>query len=83
MAMIRYKLRDNVINVEWVDLFSEITTEITEEQISTAVTVIEKAREALEANAVPQLTLEVMMLDLPWADPAKIPSLNLEEDDGS
>ena len=83
VAMIRYKLRDNVINVEWVDLFSEITTEITEEQISTAVTVIEKAREALEANAVPQLTLEVMMLDLPWADPAKIPSLNLEEDDGS
>ena len=83
VAMIRYKLHDNVINVEWVDLFSEITTEITEEQISTAVTVIEKAREALEANAVPQLTLEVMMLDLPWADPAKIPSLNLEEDDGS
>jgi DNA polymerase-3 subunit delta' len=83
VAMIRYKLRDNVINVEWVDLFSEITTEITEEQISTAVTVIENAREALEANAVPQLTLEVMMLDLPWADRAKIPSLNLEEDDGS
>jgi len=83
VAMIRYKLRDNVINVEWVDLFSEIAIEITEEQISTAVRVIEKAREALEANAVPQLTLEVMMLDLPWADPAKIPSLNLEEDDGS
>ena len=83
VAMMRHTLRDNLINVEWVDLFSEIATEITEEQISTAVTVIEKAREALEANAVPQLTLEVMMLDLPWADPAKIPSLNLEEDDGS
>ncbi len=81
LAMIRYELSANVINVEWVDLFSEITTEITEEQISTAVTVIENAREALEANAVPQLTLEVMMLDLPWADRAKIPSLNLEEDD--
>ena len=83
VAMMRHKLLDNLINVEWVDLFSELATEITEEQISTAVTVIEKAREALEANAVPQLTLEVMMLDLPWADPAKIPSLNLEEDDGS
>ena len=83
VAMMRHTLRDNLINVEWVDLFSEIAIEITEEQISTAVTVIEKAREALEANAVPQLTLEVMMLDLPWADPAKIPSLNLEEDDGS
>ena len=83
VAMMRHTLRDNLINVEWVDLFSEIAIEITEEQISTAITVIEKAREALEANAVPQLTLEVMMLDLPWADPAKIPSLNLEEDDGS
>ena len=72
----------NIINVEWVDLFSEIATEITEEQISDAVTAIENARHALEANAVPQLTLEVMMLDLPWADPAKIPSLDLELGDG-
>jgi hypothetical protein len=37
----------------------------------------------LETNAVPQLTLEVMMLDLPWADPAKIPSLNPEAGDQS
>ena len=78
VAMMRYGLIDNIINVEWVDLFSEIATEVTEEQISTAVTATERARYALEANAVPQLTLEVMMLDLPWADPAKIPSLNPE-----
>ena len=83
VAMMRHKLIDNIINVEWVDLFSEIATEITEEQISAAVTAIENARHALEANAVPQLTLEVMMLDLPWADPAKIPSLNPESGDGS
>jgi len=83
VAMMRHKLIDNIINVEWVDLFSEIATEITEEQISAAVTAIENARHALEANAVPQLTLEVMMLDLPWADPAKIPSLNPESGDES
>jgi DNA polymerase-3 subunit delta' len=83
VAMMRHKLIDNIINVEWVDLFSQIATEITEEQISAAVTAIENARHALEANAVPQLTLEVMMLDLPWADPAKIPSLNPESGDGS
>jgi len=83
VAMMRHKLIDNLINVEWVDLFSEIATEITEEQISAAVTAIENARHALEANAVPQLTLEVMMLDLPWADPVKIPSLNPESGDGS
>jgi len=83
VAMMRHKLIDNIINVEWVDLFSEIATEITEEQVSAAVTAIENARHALEANAVPQLTLEVMMLDLPWADPAKIPSLNPESGAGS
>ena len=83
VAMVRHKLIDNIINVERVDLFSEIGTEITQEQISAAVTAIENARHALEANAVPQLTLEVMMLDLPWADPAKIPSLNPESGDGS
>jgi DNA polymerase-3 subunit delta' len=83
VAVMRHKLIDNIINVEWVDLFSEIATEITEEQVSAAVTAIENARHALEANAVPQLTLEVMMLDLPWADPAKIPSLNPESGDGS
>lgn len=83
VAMMRYGLIDNIINVEWVDLFSEIATEVTEEQISTAVTATERARYALEANAVPQLTLEVMMLDLPWADPAKIPSLNPEAGDQS
>ena len=83
VAMMRHKLIDNIINIEWVDLFSEIATEITEEQISSAVMAIENARHALEANAVPQLTLEVMMLDLPWADPAKIPSLNPESGDGS
>ena len=83
VAMMRHKLIDYIINVEWVDLFSQIATEITEEQISAAVTAIENARHALEANAVPQLTLEVMMLDLPWADPAKIPSLNPESGDGS
>ena len=86
VAMMRHELPDNLINVEWVDLFSEIATEITEEQISAAVTAIQNARHALNMvprPAVPQLTLEVMMLDLPWADPVKIPSLNLETGDGS
>jgi hypothetical protein len=34
---------------------------------------------ALEANAVPQLTLEVLMLDLPWVDPTNVPSLSFDE----
>ena len=80
VAMMRHKLDDHVTNVEWSDLFSEIASQLKEAQISAAVTSIQDAQSALEANAVPQLTFEVLMLDLPWADPAKVPSLNFEDD---
>ena len=80
VAMMRHKLDDHVTNVEWSDLFSEIASQLKEAQISGAVTSIQDAQSALEANAVPQLTLEVLMLDLPWADPTKVPSLNFEDD---
>lgn len=76
VAMMRHKLDDHITNVEWNDLFSEIGGQLKESQIAGAVTSIQDAQSALEANAVPQLTLEVLMLDLPWADPAKVPSLN-------
>lgn len=76
VAMMRHKLDDHITNVEWNDLFSEIAGQLKESQIAGAVTSIQDAQSALEANAVPQLTLEVLMLDLPWADPAKVPSLN-------
>jgi len=76
VAMMRHKLGEIVTNVEWGDLLSEIAGELNKSQIAAAVTAIQKAQEALEANAQPQLTLEVLMLDLPWADPAKVPSLS-------
>ena len=76
VAMMRHKLGDHVTNVEWNDLFFEIAGQLKESQIAGAVTSIQDAQSALEANAVPQLTLEVLMLDLPWADPAKVPSLS-------
>ena len=80
VAMMRHKLDDHVTNIEWSDLFSEIASQLKEAQISGAVTSIQDAQSALEANAVPQLTFEVLMLDLPWADPAKVPSLNFEDE---
>ena len=81
VAMMRHKLDDHVTNTEWADLFSEIASQLKESQISAAVTSIQYATIALEANAVPQLTLEVLMLDLPWADPAKVPSLTFDDSD--
>ena len=80
VAMMRHKLNDHVTNIEWSDLFSEIADQLKEAQISGAVTSIQDAQSALEANAIPQLTFEVLMLDLPWADPAKVPSLNFEDE---
>jgi len=81
VAMMRHKLDDHVTNTEWADLLSEIASQLKESQISAAVTSIQYATIALEANAVPQLTLEVLMLDLPWADPAKVPSLTFDDSD--
>jgi DNA polymerase-3 subunit delta' len=80
VAMMRHKLNDQVTNFEWSDLLSEIAVQLKEAQISAAVTSVQDALIALEANAVPQLTLEVMMLDLPWTDPAKVPSLTFDDD---
>ena len=81
IAMMRHKLDDHVTNTEWAELLSEIANQMKESQISAAVTSIQDATLALEANAVPQLTFEVLMLDLPWADPAKVPSLTFGDSD--
>jgi DNA polymerase III subunit delta' len=78
VAMMRHELDEHVTNVEWSGLLSEIAKELKEAQIAAAVTSIQNAQVALEANAVAQLTFEVLMLDLPWVDPAKVPSLNFE-----
>ncbi len=75
VAIMRHKLGEIITNVEWIDLLSEIAGELKENQIAAAVTAVQNTLVALEANAVPQLTLEVLMLDLPWVDPVKVPSL--------
>lgn len=80
VAMMRHKLEEQVTNVEWTDLLGEIAGQLKEAQIAAAVASIQGAQTALEANAVPQLTLEVLMLDLPWADPTKVPSLSFDDE---
>ena len=82
VAMMRHGLGEIVTNLEWSDLLSEIAGELKENQIAAAVTAVQNTLVALEANAVPQLALEVLMLDLPWVDPAKVPSLNRDDQQG-
>jgi len=80
VAMIRHKLEEHVTNVEWTELLTQIAGELKEQQIAEAVTSIQSAQSALEANAVAQLVFEVLMLDLPWVDPAKVPALSFEDE---
>ena len=80
VAMIHHKLTNQLINVEWTALLSEIAAQLNGSQISNALTSLQDALSALERNAVPQITLEVLMLDLPSVDPAKVPSTIFEVD---
>ena len=79
VAMLRHKLDDQVINVEWSDLLGEIAAQLKEQQIAAAVASVQDALTALEKNAVPQITFEVLMLDLPWVDSRKVASLTFDE----
>ena len=80
VAMMRHKLEEQITNLEWIDLLGEIAGQLKEAQIAAAVASIQGAQTALEANAVPQLTLEVLMLDLPWVDLTKVPSLSFDDE---
>ncbi|MBH65595.1 MAG: hypothetical protein CL784_03660 [Chloroflexi bacterium] len=81
VAMLRHKLDDQVINVEWSDLLGEIAAQLKEQQIAAAVASVQDALTALEKNAVPQITFEVLMLDLPWVDSRKVASLTFDDID--
>jgi len=78
VAMMQHDLNENVTNIEWVELFAQIAGELKNNQVTAAVTAVQSAQQALEANAVPQLTLEVLMLDFPWVDPTKVPALTFD-----
>lgn len=64
-AVARVGLRDNVINSDWLAAFDEIGGQLSEGAIAEAANSVVRTISALEANAIPRLALEVMMLDLP------------------
>lgn len=64
-AVAKAGLRDNVINSGWLTAFDEIGRQLSEGAISQAASSVSSTIAALEANAIPRLALEVMMLDLP------------------
>ena len=64
-AIAKAGLRDSVINADWLAAFDEIGGQLTEGAIAQAANSVSRTITALEANAIPRLALEVMMLDMP------------------
>ena len=65
VAVVKAGLTGDVINIDWVPALTEIADLLNAGDISAAANAISRATEALEANAIPRLALEVLMLDLP------------------
>lgn len=65
LAVMKAGLLENVINADWNDALSGIADQLSEEEITSGANSVLSTTEALEANAIPRLALEVMMLEMP------------------
>jgi DNA polymerase-3 subunit delta' len=65
VAVVKAGLTGNAINVDWVPALTEIAAPLKESDIAAAASAVSRTTQALEANAIPRLALEVLMLDLP------------------
>jgi DNA polymerase-3 subunit delta' len=65
VAVARAGLTDNVVNSDWIMAFDEMAKQLNEASIAAAANLVSSTIAALEANAIPRLALEVMMLELP------------------
>ncbi len=64
-AIVKAGLAHNLINTDWRAAFEEIAKQLTEQEITGAASTVSGTITALEANAIPRLAIEVMMLELP------------------
>ncbi len=67
IAVAKSELPDLVINSDWLAEIQQIAGQLSEPDIVRGADAVGSARTALEANAIPQLALEVMALDMPGA----------------
>ncbi len=65
VAFAKYQMESNLIFDERLPEITELSRSLTGAQISEAFSSIIRTRQALQANALPQLALEMMMLDIP------------------
>lgn len=65
LALVKHGLGDKTPATYDRQQLESLSGQMSDEDISRALTAIEETRDAVNANALPQLALEVMMLDLP------------------
>lgn len=65
IAIVKAGLPQNTINADWLPAFEEAAKQLEEAEISAAASTISGTTTALEANAIPRLAIEVMMLEMP------------------
>lgn len=67
VAITKAGLLDNVINADWIPAFEEVAQQLSEQEITAGANSVTSTITALEANAIPRLAIEVMMLEMPTA----------------
>ena len=72
-------LEQHVVNADWLPSLSAVGSALRADELSAAVDAVERTLDALRANAMPRLALEVMMLDLPGVDGSAVPQPGAEE----
>ncbi len=65
IAMIKNELREHVVYDDRVEELDQIAKALSEDEIARAASAIQKTRDALMVNAIPQLAFDGMMLGLP------------------
>ena len=73
VLLIKHDLREAVLHVEWQDALEAAARQVEASDAARAVDAARSAADALSRNAVPQLALEVLMLDLPRIEGRLLP----------
>lgn len=66
-------LERHVVNADWLPSLTAVGKALDSAELSGAVDAVERTLDALRANAMPRLALEVFMLDLPGVDGSAVP----------
>ena len=65
VAYVKHDLTDRVVFTDQLDQLQRLSSHISDDQLASSMHFATSTRHALMSNALPQLALEVMMMDVP------------------